>query len=499
MKIKKIAALCLSTMLATTLLAGCGSKSESGDAGEGVVQAERLDVLKHLGPYDQFDVNADPTVALLEELTGQKVEYTFLPAEQANEKLNLEIAAETQYNTIKLYRNQYDILLGKNMLLDLKPYLEEHGKNILAAIDQKSWDSVTVDGKIYGIPEKNASDNVNTAIIVRKDILDKHGLKVPTTTDEFYEVCKVLKEKGLMVPASIDQKVSPGIAGAFGITNEWNGEKGELVYRGQDPKFKDYLDYMNKLYSEGLLGQDWATLDKNTSKERFINGDTAFMVAAWWDGKGIFDAMKTQAGVEKPEEAIAFIPTLVGPNGEYGVPRDGKIGFVTSIPRYMEKYAVQTIQWMDKKLEAENFKKFTIGDEGYHYTVEDGKYIPNLDLNEDGKAKFDEKNNSSWYLTGTREEEYATYWQARARKTPENYYWWDSMNKENEKYGVYDALGFAPNIESLSVNRQVLDTVVNDFVVKYIAGQTTDFDGYVKELQAKEIDKITTDVNEALK
>lgn len=484
---KKTLVLCLAAMLTASVFAGCGKKE---------VPLEKVEVLKHLGPYDVFDPNEDMTAKKLEELTGQKVEYTVLPAENAMEKLNLEIAGEAQYNTVKLYRNQFDILLGKNTLLDLKPLLQKHGKNILAAISDESWASVTVDGKIYGIPEKNSANIVNASFYVRKDILDKYNLAVPTTTEEFYNTCIILKEKGIKIPASLDQKLSNSIMGAFGVTQEWNEKDGKLVYRGVDENLKKYLDFMKKMNDEGLLGQDWATIKFGDSRERFINGDSVFIVSGWTSGKAIYDALKTQAGIEKPEEAIAFIPSLKGPDGHVGVHRDKGIVFVTAIPRYMEKQAAQAIQWMDKKLEAETFKTLVIGDEGYHYTVQDGNYLPNLELNEAGKPKFDEKNSSSWFLTGTIEKDYPKYWEARVRKTAENFNAWSRINAEADKFGVYNPLGFAPNIESLSKNKPALDTAVGDFATQYISGQVSDISILQKQLEAANITQITKDVND---
>ncbi|MFR4997133.1 MAG: hypothetical protein ACLUDK_07940 [Clostridium paraputrificum] len=484
---KKTLVLCLAAMLTTSLFVGCGKK-------EPVL--EKVEVLKHLGPYDMFDPNEDLTAKALEELTGQKVEYSMLPAENAMEKLNLEIAGEAQYNTVKLYRNQFDILMGKNTLLDLKPLLEKYGENILASISDESWESVTVDGKIYGIPEKNPSDIINASIFVRKDILDKYGLSIPTTTDEFYNTCKILKEKGIKVPASLDQKLSNSIMGAFGVSQEWNEKNGELVYRGVDENLKKYLDFMKKMNDEGLLGQDWATIKFGDSQERFITGDSVFIVSGWTKGKAIYDALKTKAGIAKPEEAIAYIPSLEGPDGYIGVPRDKGINYVTAIPRYMEEQAAQAIQWIDKKFEAETFKKLVIGDEGYHYTVENGNYLPNLEQNEAGKPKFDEKNNSSWYLTGTIENEYPKYWEARVRKTPENYDAWSRINAEADKYGVFNPLGFAPNIESLSKNKAALDTAVGDFATQYISGKVSDISVLEEQLKLANIDQITKDVND---
>ena len=48
---------------------------------------------------------------------------------------------------------------------------------------QAAWKNVHFGGGLYGTPQ----DAAPLALYVRKDILDEHGLKVPTTWQEFYD------------------------------------------------------------------------------------------------------------------------------------------------------------------------------------------------------------------------------------------------------------------------------------------------------------------------
>ena len=54
------------------------------------------------------------------------------------------------------------------------------------------WDALTVNGKIYGVPRETPSAIVT---YVRKDWLDRLGMEVPTTYDQFIEMLTRFKNE----------------------------------------------------------------------------------------------------------------------------------------------------------------------------------------------------------------------------------------------------------------------------------------------------------------
>lgn len=480
----------LACLLALSLVATLGAQSLAK-------QEKTVPVLKVLYNYANWDMNTDPTAAILEKYTAQKVEYVTLPADNADQKLFLELVGAVKYNAIKVNRAQFDQLAAKGALLDLKPYIDKNGKNFKTAISARTWGAVAgPKGEIFGVPEKNSSDNINNALIVRADVLAAEGLKVPTTSDEFVAVLKALQAKGYEQPfAETRTTMNNGVAGAFGVAQEWLPEGSSLAFYGASAAWKDYLDFMKSLYAEGLLGKDWPTKDAD-AVARFTKPlaekPTVFMPFSWWSATGLYAAIEKN-GVADAKKAVALIPSLKGPKGAQATAKDLGISYITVIPKYMAGTAVQTLAWIDKRLAADAFKETVIGSEGYHFTMKDGKYWPNMELNKDGKAKFDEKNNSSWFLMGTREDDYAAMWQARVRKTPANYHAWEAMF--SAPYGVYNPLGFAPVIEAWTKARAPLTTKASEFAQKYVTGVDSDYAKFQADLKAAGLEVATKDVN----
>jgi hypothetical protein len=141
----------------------------------------------------------------------------------------------------------------------------------------------------------------------------------------------------------------------------------------------------------------------------------------------------------------------------------------------MEDTAIAVIKWMNEKLEAENFKKLTIGEEGVHHTVIDGKYYPILTPDANNKIPFDSFSKGDYFLTGVREEDYSSYWQCRARKNPRQQFVWEGMNTQEQKnsVGIYDRIGLAPGFPVYGAAKQKLSLLTQDYLVSVITGQGT--------------------------
>jgi putative aldouronate transport system substrate-binding protein len=136
-----------------------------------------------------------------------------------------------------------------------------------------------IDGKIYGLPNINECYHCGYCekMWINKDWLDKLGLKVPTTTDEFYAVLKAFRDKD---PNGNDKKDEIPYMGC--ASDSWQGDSflmnafvldtgdqytfgkteirtyydvktGKVMSIYDRPEYKEGLKYIKRLYSEGLV------------------------------------------------------------------------------------------------------------------------------------------------------------------------------------------------------------------------------------------------------
>lgn len=131
---------------------------------------------------------------------------------------------------------------------------------------------VQSNGEMYEFPMLNiAVTSVVPRQYWRTDVLEEHGLKVPTTVDEFKNVLATLKEKTGSIQwipkvgkSYIKNTWMPGIFCAF-------GEYVDMVFAAEDDnsvtfvpttdQMKHYYEYMNELYEEELIHQELFSID----------------------------------------------------------------------------------------------------------------------------------------------------------------------------------------------------------------------------------------------
>jgi putative aldouronate transport system substrate-binding protein len=453
--------------------------------------------LKALQIWMKDDYNTYPVGKVIEEKTGYKTTYDMLPADKANDKLNLLIASAEPYDSITIGGDKalYADYAKKGALVDLGPLIDKYGPNIKAAVSQESFDSVKVDGKIYAIPFRGV-EFASTSFMVRVDWLDKLGMKMPTTVDEFTAMLKAFKDKDpggngdKNVPLTIkgDSPLMDNLVGAFGMISGWNASNGKLVPRALDPGFKDYLTYVTDLYKQGLLDKEFAVNKDATMKEKFTNGKAGVIMLNWADIPTIGDALNKNF----PTAKFAYLPILKGKDGKAGINMNSGFDRITFIPK-ASKHPEDAIKWMNAKLEKEAFKEIAIGKEGKHYTFKDGLYSPIMPV------FTDERNQANNYLTGVDEKNYPIYWQARVQKDARLFEGYSYLNKTTPaELRVRDPLGLAPTLPTYSKENNQLNQMVNDYAVKIIVGgePIANYDAFATKYKAAGAEASSKEVND---
>lgn len=502
---KFLSLLLVIAMLSTCLLVitSCGKKD--GDLGDEInyeIDLNNKPTLKVLMPNSgktTESINADPTAQLIAQLTGYNVQYDQLPAD-ATTVLNTIMMDKEQYNLMKLTKDQFSDLVQQEMLLDITDALAVYAPDVLANISQESWDVVTINGRIYGIPERASSDNIENPIVLNYDLMLENNLEVPTTLEEFEYVLKVLTEK-IGKPALTFDKFTPlvyAISSAFGIYSYWqeydiNGTK-EVRFYMNAPRYAEYVEYMHSLYEKGYIDVEVATNSAAAATNRFVNSfdanaggaKAAAYACSLWTVPAIVTGLEAK-GINTDGELVdelAYIRSLKeNENDPEKVYRSGGYTYITAIPFYMASQAGYALDWMNSKIKdtetEDNFRQIVLGEKDVHWTLSaEGEYLP---IN----PKFEEKNEASYYMTGSNETKYTDYWLARVRKQPELFRAWTELMDGADEVGVYNVVDFTPPIAAYSSNRANIETNAQDWFYIMLKNGTGSLAEYTSKLNGQ--------------
>lgn len=501
---KKFWALVVSGVVTITALSGCSQKGDAQTNGAAAAsskaaQSEQTEkpVLKYLGPNCADDVNKRYEASIIEKVTGYTVNYDMLPKEKPQEKLSLIIASGEQYDVITangIYKEYCLEFARQGAITELDPLIEGYGPRLKTVISEKSYNFFKVEGKKYFIPSKIAIEYIDKGLLVRQDWLDKLDLKQPATLDEFVEMLRAFKEKD---PGNNGDKNIPfcvysleqvhGLMGAFGISLSWNVVDGKIIAREELPGFKEYLEFMASLYNEGLIDKEMPVNKSTTVTEKFGSGRAGAISQSTFSLGPMVDALTNSV----PDSKYGYIEPIIGDDGQQGVLQTAGYDYLTFIPK-ASKYPADAMKWINAKLEEDNFKITTIGEDGVHHEVKDGVYSAIL-------PKFNEDYGDGWfYLTGTDEEAYAKYWIARLQRDTRNYNGFVELQQNVDKYGKLDVVKLATNIPNFNKNELTLSTMTSDFMIKVVAGAEpiSAVDEYVKKWKKAGGDVSTKEINE---
>lgn len=454
-------------------------------------------VLRALLINANADYNTYPAAQYLEEATGYKVEYDMLPKTNADDKLNMVIAGNEYYDFIVANGINYQVMSFAiaGALVDLNEWLQ-YTPRLNAAINDYERSSFTYEGGLYAIGMQNPAfdgrGSVNKCIFLRADYMEKLGVEMPETLDDFVNLLKAFATLGNdIIPLTMTSSdiLLPGVTGAFGIANSWNVKDGVLVHAATDEATKDYLQFVKNLFKEGLIDPEFAANQSANVFEKWSTGKAAAAVLNYWDCDSYGDAM-----IElQPNARIAYLAPLEGENGQRGIGYTaGGFDRICFIPKTC-KNIEHVLNYFEMKLDEDVFRTYIIGEEGVHYTVD-----KNGDRWPINPIFVNERGNSTNMRTGSPSDVYSEYWKLRVKKRAEYWDAWSTMNMTAAftDYAIGEIVKYAPYFES-TLNMSALDTMFKNECVKIVAGtlEVSDMDTLAKEWLANGGKEITDDYN----
>ena len=255
--------------------------------------------------------------------------------------------------------------------------------NILKQDPELHAQAVDADGFLYSFQflRNDPELRVFSGFMIRQDWLDKLNLKMPTNADELYHVLKTIKNSDMNGNGVADEvpfimeigNALPLVSSWWGISTFYIDDNNTLQSGWLQPEYKEMLQYLNKLYNEGLLDPDYAITERNQFDTKISNGQ-----AAMWYGLagGGLARISTLMQPLDPEFKISALPWLAMSNGkkystnlEYATPLSGRFGLsVTSNC----KNPIAAVKFADYAYSEEGGTLLSFGVENESYTMVNG-------------------------------------------------------------------------------------------------------------------------------
>ncbi len=246
-------------------------------------------MLKWLHNVDNFDPDQDLTKKKIQSNLGIDVRMI---GQASAEKIQLALAGGEDFDIMTTSnRALFSSLVDSGAIADLTSSLKKYGSNITQALSPQVLDMLSVNGKLYGLP-REAENIIDDTTLIRKDWLDKLGMKVPETPQEFYAMLVAFKQKdpgkvgqGKVIPWIFPGKDSVlrlnGISQALGLgasPSDFVVVGNKLVSGVELKETKEYIRYLSKLMAEGLLGVDFVSSNYSAVDNAIASGAVACTV-----------------------------------------------------------------------------------------------------------------------------------------------------------------------------------------------------------------------------
>lgn len=351
-----------------------------------------------------------PVYQKFEELTGVKIVWEAIPINDYDQVMGTRLASGQDLPDIFVvpWESNADKLGYDGISMPLNDLIESDAYYLNKLMDkypEVRAGITSADGNIYAYPGfgegfiTKASDMADgneivnpganlclNVSMIRQDWLDKLGLEMPTNLDEWYNVLKAFKTQDpngngkadeIPVTATFNVRDIYRFGEEFGLYRSGNAEcrwdvdeNGKVFFKDTTEEFKQTLEYLNKLYSEGLLDVEFANVGYSKTTEKINRDLVGALTSDWISNIPTYNANLVTAGVADANYVPA--PSLTNPDGKSMVTNRWSVWKTAAISKDCDNPEL-AMKWLDfHTLSPEGIALTTLGVEGESYVMENG-------------------------------------------------------------------------------------------------------------------------------
>ncbi len=373
------------------------------------ISCERIDLegiseLNHIELwYSPYTSDAPPLpddCELIDRIAGDlgiELKTVALPSDKSEQIEMIFQAAQT--NTLPdifmVNRDTLTKLVKENKVARLDSMFNMMPERTAQMYDQAAKDFTSYDGLCYGLSHTGSIDR-NEGVLIRKDWLDKLGLSVPVTTDDFMRVMRsftfedpdgdgIANTYGFgayLDTNSIDEGLGKRFApffGAFGVEGTYNATKENCGLNIHKPAYYEAVDYIRQMMSDGLVDPQWLFYNKNSFRDGWKRGRFGIMR----EQNGAFAAEANYKPFDErfPNGEWILIAPPKGPRGEssVGVYATGYRTYAVS-RRAQELGKLPIIARLLEWMSTDGYNSVVYGEESVNFNIDDSGNITTEDL-----------------------------------------------------------------------------------------------------------------------
>lgn len=273
----------------------------------------------------------NPAIKYLQDKIGANFKFEIYSSNLYSEKIRVKLAGGDIPDAFVWNLGLDGLvmsLIQAGKIVPLDKYIAQYPG--LKSLDK--YNRVRYDGKVWAVTTAINPASSSDIPVIRQDWLDNLKLQAPKTTDDLLKVATAFAKddpdkngkndtfgiaiaNGFLEPGL---EGTNGIAQAFGIDNAYMKQAdGKYVPQIADPRFKEFLDWMQKAYKAGAIDPDFVTTDGASSLSKVTSQGT---LGITFNYSGAINALEDPNGLKKKDPNVKLVPleAITGPRGDRG-------------------------------------------------------------------------------------------------------------------------------------------------------------------------------------
>lgn len=255
------------------------------------------------------DINNHEVMQELQERTGVKIDFIQPAVGETETEFNLMVSANEYPDIVtwsNIYRGGVTAGIEDGVFYDHAEIIDKYSPNYKWFREQNELRRKTTmndEGQVLGYYNLAPySEWMWLGLLIKQEALDKTGLPVPETIDEWETFLEACRDEGYKGAFTTGNRSMLEWKGAFnGAYNAWEwlfvNEEGKADFGPIQPGVKEWLTVFNRWMKKGLIDKEFASRDWNNMMAYAQSDDCAVIV----------DSPDTMWGIWKEDMDIDFV------------------------------------------------------------------------------------------------------------------------------------------------------------------------------------------------